>query len=99
MSITNITQSQLDSQATSHEACTLCNRKEFIIDLTDAIADITENIIHDSGYSDLPSDIFVDAVKRAINDLVDDFALDPHKYLQPKHFKQIDTIAHEYLNS
>ena len=70
-----------------------------IIDLSDAIADITENIIADSEYSDLPSDIFIDAVKRAINDLVDDFVIEPDKYLQTEHLKQIDTIAHEYLHS
>ena len=70
-----------------------------IIDLSDAIADITENIIQDSDHYQLPSDIFENAVMRAINDLVDDFAINPHKYLQRKHLKQIDAIAQEYLNS
>ena len=95
----NITQLTDSNQVKPRKICTLRSREEFIINLSDAIADITENIIQDSEYSDLPTDIFVDAVKRAINDLVDDFAINPDSYLQPQHLKQIDEIALEYLNS
>ena len=98
MSITNIAQHSPASQVTRREVWSTTREKP-VIDLSDSIADITENIIDDLEYSHLPSDIFEKSVLKAINDLVDDFAIDPHKYLQPKHFKQIDAIAREYLNS
>ncbi len=68
-----------------------------IIDLTDSIPDITANLIHDSEHYQLPSDIFENAVLEAINDLIDDFADCPDRYLKPKHKQQIDKIAAEYL--
>ena len=67
------------------------------IDLTDSLPDITANIIHDSQHYLLPSNIFEGAVLEAINDLIDDFAINPDKYLKSKHLKQIDNIAAEYL--
>ena len=70
---------------------------DYQIDLTDSLADITANIIHDSEHYLLPSDIFEDAVLGAINDLIDDFANCPDRYLKPKHLKQIDSIAAKYL--
>lgn len=70
-----------------------------IIDLTDSLPDITANIVNDSEHYQLPSDIFEDAVFTAINELIDDFALDPDSYLKPKHQRQFEQIAHEYLNS
>ncbi len=44
------------------------------IDLTDSLADITDNIIQDSEHYLLPSDIFEKAILEAINDLIDDFS-------------------------
>lgn len=70
-----------------------------VIDLSECLADITANIIHNSEHHLLPSDIFEDAVFQALNELVDDFALDPHNYLKPHHESEIDRIAHHYLNS
>lgn len=67
------------------------------IDLTDSLADITANIIHDSEHHLLPSDIFENTILEAINDLIDDFAVHPNRYLKPKHLKLIDSIAAEYL--
>ena len=94
----NIAQLLNSNQVTPRKVCTITEEK-YQIDLSDAIADITANIIYDSEYSQLPSGIFEKAVMRAINDLVDDFALNPDKYLKPKHLKQINEIAHHYLNS
>jgi hypothetical protein len=69
------------------------------IDLTDCLADITSNIISASSeHYLLPSDIFEDAVLTALNELIDDFAIDPAKYLKPHHQAEIDRIAHDYLN-
>ena len=70
-----------------------------IINLTDCIADIAFNYIHDSEHFDIPSDIFEDLILKALNELVDDFADDPAKYLKPDHKTAIDQIAHDYLNS
>jgi hypothetical protein len=71
-----------------------------IINLTDCIPDITANIIHKSSeHYLLPSDIFEDVTVQAINDLIDDFALNPDKYLKPHHHSEINRIADEYLNS
>lgn len=70
-----------------------------IIDLTDSIADITANLIHDSEHYQLPSDIFESLVFQTINELIDDFAANPDNYLQPKHQQQIDSIAHQYTES
>jgi hypothetical protein len=69
------------------------------IDVTNCIPDITENIIHDSEHSLLPSDIFEGVTLQAINDLIDDFALNPDQYLKPHHHTEINRIADEYLNS
>lgn len=73
--------------------------KSRIIDVTDSIPDITANIIHDSEHYQLPSDIFEDLVFQALNDLIDDFALNPDKYLKPHHYQKLDHLAHHYLHS
>lgn len=70
-----------------------------IIDLTDSIPDITANLIHDSEHFQLPSDIFEKLVFQALNDLIDEFAQNPDRYLKPHHRSEIDRIAHEYLES
>ena len=98
MSTTNVTRLSDSNQITSRKICTTTKEK-YQIDLSDAIADITANIIHNSEHFQLPSEIFEKAVIRAINDLVDDFAINPNKYLKRKHLKQINEIAHHYLNS
>jgi hypothetical protein len=70
------------------------------IDLTDSIPDLTANIIHNSAeHYLLPCDIFEDVILQAVNDLIDDFALNPDQYLKPHHQQQLDHIANEYLNS
>jgi hypothetical protein len=70
-----------------------------IIDLTDSIPDITANIIHNSEHHQLPSDIFENLIFEALNDLIDDFSLDPDKYLKTHHETHINRIAEQYLNS
>jgi hypothetical protein len=70
-----------------------------IIDLTDSLPDITANLVHDSEHYQLPSDIFEDLLFKALNELIDDFATDPDKYLKPHHQTQIDQIAHDYSES
>ncbi|NJO99010.1 MAG: hypothetical protein HC764_25945 [Pleurocapsa sp. CRU_1_2] len=70
------------------------------IDLSDAIPDITANIILDSAeHYQLPSDIFEDVILQAVNDVIDDFAQNPDHYLKPHHYSAINCIADEYLNS
>ena len=64
-----------------------------------AIPDITANIIYDSEHFQLPSDIFENAVYEALNDLIDDFAENPQKYLKASHESKIDHIANNYLAS
>ena len=76
---------------------TSTNTQKHIIDLTDCVADTSSNIIHDSEHYQLPSDIFENVVFEALNDLIDDFAINPDKYLKPKHKQQIDAIASQYL--
>ena len=68
-----------------------------IIDLTDSLPDLTANIIKDSEHHQLPSSLFEDTILEAINDLIDNFAINPDKYLEAKHKQQIDNIAAEYL--
>lgn len=70
-----------------------------IIDLTDSLPDITANLIHDSKHFQLPSDLFEDILFEALNELIDNFAINPDKYLKPHHQSQLDGIAQEYLNS
>ena len=70
-----------------------------VIDLTDSLPDITASVIHDSEHHQLPSDIFEDTLFRALNDLIDDFAQNPSQYLKPHHQRQLDNIAHKYLDS
>ena len=70
-----------------------------IIDLTDAVPDIAANLIYGSEYHHLPSDIFEALIVQLINDLVDDLASDPQKYLKPQHQTQIERITQDYLNS
>lgn len=69
------------------------------IDLSDSLPDMTANIIHDSEHYLLPSNIFEDAIFATINELVDDFALNPDKYLKSHHQQQLDHIAEQYLHS
>lgn len=70
-----------------------------IIDLTDAVPDIAANLIYGGQYHQLPSDIFEQLIIELINDLVDDLASDPQKYLKPQHQTQIERITQDYLNS
>ncbi len=94
---TNIAQVPSTNQATSLIASN--TKVKPVIDLSDSLADITANIIHDSEHFQLPSEIFESIILKAINDLVDDFAINPDKYLKPQHQRKIDEIAREYLNS
>ena len=71
----------------------------YSIDLNDCLEDITTNIIHDSEHFLLPSDIFEDAVFEAVNDLIDEFAQAPDRFLTSRHTQRLDDIAHAYLNS
>jgi hypothetical protein len=70
---------------------------QYSIDLSESIPDITNNVIHDSRFNQLPSDIFEQVIFQALNDLIDDFAQIPDKYIQAKHHSQIESIAHDYL--
>jgi hypothetical protein len=71
-----------------------------VIDVTDCIPDITANLISASPeHSNLPPKQFESLVFQALNDLVDDFALNTDKYIKPQHETVIDSIAHQYLNS
>jgi len=70
-----------------------------IIDLTECIPDITTNLIVDSEHYQLPSDLFEEALLKALNDLIDDFARNPNQYLKPQHLTEIDRIAGEYQDS
>jgi hypothetical protein len=72
-------------------------KTKYKIDITSSIPDITANIIHDSRFNQLPSDIFEPPIFRALNDLIDDFALLPEKYIQASHHSQIESIAIDYL--
>lgn len=73
-------------------------KTKYKLDLSDSVPDITANLIHDSRFNQLPSDIFEPVIFQALNDLVDDFALHPDKYIKPKHRSQIDAIARDYLD-
>lgn len=75
------------------------NQQQRIINLTEAIPDITSNLIVDSEHYQLPSDLFEDVLFEALNDLIDKFSLNPNLYLEPKHYHKLDAIAEEYLNS
>ncbi len=68
-------------------------KTNYKLDLSDSVPDITANLIHDSRFNQLPSDIFESVIFQALNELIDDFALHPDKYLKPKHYSQIDAIA------
>ena len=70
-----------------------------IIDLTDSLPDITANLMVDSEHDQLPSDIFEDALFSALNDLIDNFAMNPNQYLKPHHQSAIERVADDYLNS
>jgi len=73
---------------------------DYNIDVNDCLGDITANYITDSTeHYQLPSDIFENVVFEAMNDLVDDFAQDPDRFLKTCHTQQIDRIAQTYLNS
>ena len=67
--------------------------------MTESVRDIAANLIYGGEYHHLPSDIFEQLIIELINDLVDDLASDPQKYLKPHHETKIDRIAHQYLNS
>jgi len=85
--------------STSQPQATVSKVNPRIIDLTDSIPDVTSNLIVDSEHYQLPPDIFENALYEALNDLIDDFAQNPNRYLKPKHYARIDAVAHEYINS
>lgn len=73
---------------------------DYSIDVSECLEDITANYIANSTeHYQLPADIFKNTVFEALNDLVDDFAQDPDRFLNNRHTEQIDSIAHAYLNS
>jgi hypothetical protein len=72
-------------------------KTKYSIDMSESIPDITANIIHDSRFNQLPSDIFEPVILKALNDLIDDFAQNPEKYIQASHHSQIEAIAIDYL--
>lgn len=72
----------------------------YSIDVSECIGDITSNhIANSTEHYQLPAHIFENAVFEALNDLVDDFAQDPDRFLNNRHTQQIDSIAQDYLNS
>ncbi|MGL5834257.1 MAG: hypothetical protein ACRC1Z_13630 [Waterburya sp.] len=73
-------------------------KTNYKLDLSDSVPDITTNVIHDSRFNQLPSDIFESVIFQALNELIDDFALHPDKYLKPKHRSQIDALARDCLD-
>jgi two-component SAPR family response regulator len=75
----------------------ISTNKKYSIDLSEAIPDITNNVIHDSRFNQLPSDIFEQVIFQALNDLIDDFAQNTDKYWSAEHRSQIESIAHDYL--
>ena len=76
------------------------SENDFIIDASEFLDDVTTNYIFDSpDYHNLPSDIFEGTLFDALNDLIDDFAMNTHRYIKPQHLDEIDRIAIEYLYS
>ena len=73
---------------------------DYSIDVSECLEDITANFIADSTeHYQLPSDIFKNAIFEALNDLVDDFAQEPNRFVKTRHTQKIDSIAQAYLNS
>jgi len=73
---------------------------DYSINVSDCLEDITANYIADSvEHYQLPSDLFENVLFEAMNDLIDDFAQDPDRFLKNHHTQQIESIAHTYLNS
>jgi|GEM_PF-1894252 len=73
---------------------------DYSIDVNDCLEDITANYIADSTeHYQLPSSLFEKVVFQAMNDLIDDFAQEPDRFLKNRHAQQIESIAHTYLNS
>lgn len=80
------------------KSISVTSKTSYVIDLSDCIEDITDNVIHGSEHYDLPSDIFQPVIVQALNDLLDDFANNTEKYIQPCHETEIDCLAQEYKN-
>lgn len=73
---------------------------DYNIDVSECLEDITANYIADSTeHYQLPSDLFENVLFEALNDLIDEFAQAPDRFLKTHHTQQIDRIAQTYLNS
>lgn len=73
---------------------------DYSIDVKDCLEDVTANFIAESTeHYQLPSDLFESVLFQAMNDLIDEFAQEPDRFVKNRHLKQIDSIAQAYLNS
>ena len=64
---------------------TCSKNQEYSIDLKECIDDMADNLVYRTDFDDVPTDIYIPIALKLINDVIDDIATNPEKYIQPKH--------------
>ncbi len=72
-------------------------KPDYSINLNDCIDDIADNLVYRTEFDDIPTDIYIPVVFELINDIIDDIATAPDKFVKPKHLKLIEQAYQEYL--
>ena len=72
-------------------------QQDYVINLNDCIDDMADNLVYKTEFDDIPTDIYIPIVFELINDVIDNIAAAPEKYIKPKHQKLIEQAHQDYL--
>ena len=70
---------------------------EYSINLDDCIDDIADNLVYQTEFDDIPTDIYIPIVFKLINDVIDDIAIAPGQFIKQKHQKLIEQAYQQCL--
>lgn len=63
---------------------------DYSINLNDCIDDIADNLVYQTEFDDIPTDIYIPIFFELINDIIDDIATAPEQFIKLKHQKLIE---------
>lgn len=72
-------------------------QQDYSINLNNCIDDMADNLVYQTEFDDIPTDIYIPIVFDLINDMIDDIAAAPEKFIKPKHQRLIEQAHQEYL--
>lgn len=72
-------------------------QQDYLINLNGCIDDMADNLVYQTEFDDIPTDIYIPIIFDLINDIIDDIAAAPDKFIKPKHQRLIEQAHQEYL--